>query len=79
MMKLFLAGVMLLPLLAMPPEAEAKRKNKSGASGELRHKRNRGGRFKEMPIGGERCNLCQKGRPPFYYEEVIPMNKKFNF
>ena len=62
MLKFFLAGVMLLPLMAVAPEAEAKKHTKRG--------RCSGGVCVYKPKRPKKCNLCQPKPPPFY---VSPM------
>ena len=67
MLKFFLAGAILLPLLAMPPEAEAGKRKKGRGPG--------GGDFVHIPR-----NRCTVKRPcsrmpelPSFFDKEIPM------
>lgn len=69
MLKLLLAGVILVPLMAMPPEAEAGKRKRGRGPG--------GGGFVHVPIPRNRCTVkrpCSRmPELPFFPGEVIPM------
>ena len=72
MLKFFLAGAILLPLVAMPPEAEAK-KSKKHNTGEFIHKPRK--RFKPKPpinFGIPAPRRFKKPRPPIDFGTPMP-------